>query len=283
MSKLTLEKAGVIAEYLVKKEYSQLVLKEDGTLNAFRGRDFIVAHRFNVSNKTNKKGVLWQQSLDSLIALDPKLKYKTHLTKYLYKTLTIIIEKVKNEGLTGNPEIDAILTSEKYQTYLKNELINLTCYINEKDTIVITSETSGFAYHERKKRYTKEELLDLHEKARMLAISDDRAKVKKPYKYKNLIERSYDEYEDAYNKYEQDFDALRKLWAWKIEGDGLHYGLNADDIYKKIILPVEYRLTKMDYNNNVLRSMRRMVASLESTVENASDKDNGLVSYTVVL
>src|SRR5699024_5722262 len=121
--------------------------------------------------------------------------YKTHLSNYLYKQINTILENNTSNNLTGNAQIDAILKSEKYQRYLQNDPIELKKYINDGEALVVSNDSTGFAYHTKQKFYTKQELLTLWEEVRSTAYASPKAKLKRPYKKKDYIESNYSVYE----------------------------------------------------------------------------------------
>ena len=286
MAKMTREIASMLAEAMVKNPTKVFELIRDGRFRVEVEEGKIATLcKFKVkSGETVDTEVLWENSVEALQRHNTKLQYKTHLSKYLYQTLIPILHELNSKGLTGNKKIDAILNSNKYQNYLQNERIELTEYTNQEDVINISTDGTSLARHKRLPFYTKGELLTLHEKARQLALADERAKIKRPYKYKKYIEEQYEEYADAMNKYNQDFNQLRELWNWKIEGDGIRKGYTNDDIYNKIILPVEFRLQSLNYNNkNEIREVNRMVRDLERVINTAESVDEHLVSYQVNL
>lgn len=284
MSKLTRKKAELLATAMVNNPDKVYQLRQNGNFVVLNGGGEVTLYQFDPqTNEPNNQEIVWQQSVNNLAKQDPRFKYKTHMTDYLYQTLTPNIEKLHRRGLTGKPEIDYILLSEKYKNYLKNPPLEIERYVNTEDYFELSSGSTGFGRHTKEKLYTYDELVELHEKARVLAVNDKRAKIKKPYTYKRYIEENYNDYELAYQAYEKDFAYLRELWNWKMSGDGLRYGTSEDDIYRKIILPVEFRLQRKSYNGDALRRVRDMVRNLNRVIETAEDKDSGIISYTATL
>lgn len=280
MVKLTKNAVDKIADAMVSYPRDQAVLYETGEVGIERGGRYLLVAKGLTPRKEEPKE-LWRKDVIDLVELvNPKLKYKTHLSKYLYQELNSKLQGV-SKPLTGNKKIDDILKSAKYQEYLTHELIDLERYVNNEREIKISAEATSFANHTLKPFYTKEELLALHEEARQLAVNDTRAKVSKPYKYKKFIEDNMVEYQNAYRAYHKDFKLLGELWAWKIAEDGIRLGYSQDDIFNKVILPVEFRVQKMGYNQNGMRQMERLVFDLKETIKKTQDER--IVKYTVTL
>lgn len=224
-------------------------------------------------NQNQSHTILWEQTHDNLVKVNPSLKYKTHLANYLYKQINMVIANNKSNKITGNEKIDAILTSDKYQNYIQNEKIDLIRYVNDGETLVITAEGTGFAYHTKQKFYTKQELLTLWEEVRSTSHASPHAKLKRPYKKKAYIESNYSEYEQVYKQYEADFNQLCKLWDWKIQGDGLHMGVSDDEIYNKILKPIEFRLESRTGPNKLVYEFKKMHYALEQYKDKLSDEN----------
>lgn len=281
MVKLTQQTVSKISDAMVSHPRDQVVLYETGEVGIERGGRYFQLTGELTPRKTDEPKEVWRRDvLDLTEQVNPKLKYKTHLAKYLYQELN---SKLEDSGvkLTGNKKIDDILKSTKYQNYLKNEPVNIQTYVNNKNEIRISAESTSFGNHTLKHFYSKAELMQLHEEARQLAVNDSRAKVRKPYKYKKFIAENAIEYQNAYRQYYKDFTLLSELWAWKLSGDGVRVGYSEDDIYNKIILPVEFRLQKMEYNQKIIRRVEQMVFDLKETIKKANDEN--IISYGVTL
>lgn len=246
-------------------------LHKDGDFGVVDDGLFRTLYRFAPNSNGDKYELVWQQSVESLVEQEPKLKFKTHLTEYLYRVLTPKIKGIKTLALTGNEKINAILKSEKYNNYLQNDRIEIETYINNEEQIRISTGSTGFANHTKFKYYTKEELLSLHEEVRQLAVNDSRATIHRPYKKKKFIEENYEQYDDAYRSYLKDFRRLGQLWEWKLSNDGIRQGYGDDDVYKEVILPIEFRLQGLKYNNRVIREMNTVVRELNQIKRNLED------------
>lgn len=260
---ITRKQAKLLATSMVNNPTKVYQLHKNGDFGVVDDGLFRTLYRFAPNSKGDKYELVWQQSVESLVEQEPKLKFKTHLTEYLYRVLTPKIKGIKSLALTGNEKINVILKSEKYNNYLQNDRIEIETYINNEEQIRISTGSTGFANHEKFKYYTKEELLSLHEEVRQLAVNDSRATIHRPYKKKKFIEENYEQYDDAYRSYLKDFRRLGQLWEWKLSNDGIFQGYGDDDIYKEVILPIEFRLQGLRYNNSVIRKMNTVVRELD--------------------
>lgn len=243
--------------------------------------DFILLKRCKPLSNNNRSEVLWEQNQANLLNEHPSFKYKTHLANYLYQQINTILENNASHNLTGNSQIDAILKSETYQRYLQNDPIELKKYINDGESLVVSSDSTGFAYHTKQKFYTKQELLTLWEEVRSTAYASPKAKLKRPYKKKDYIESNYSEYEQVYKKYEEDFNMLSKLWDWKIQGDGLHMGVSEDDIYNKILKPIEFRLNSRIGPYKLVYQFKKMHYELEQYKDKLSNDDINMMTVSI--
>lgn len=243
--------------------------------------EFILLKRCIPTSNNNQTKVLWEQSQYNLLNAHPSFKYKTHIANYLYKQINTILATHSIDNLTGNEKIDAILKSDKYQNYIQNEKIDLIRYVNDGETLAISADSTGFANHTKQKFYTKQELLTLWEEVRSTAHASPHAKLKRPYKKKAYIESNYSEYEKAYKNYEADFNQLCKLWDWKIQGDGLHMGVMDDDIYNKILKPIEFRLESRTGPYKLVYEFKKMHYALEQYKDKLSDEN--IIMMTVQL
>ena len=260
---ITRKQAKILATSMVNNPTKVYQLHKNGDFGVVDDGLFRPLYRFAPNSNGDKYEIVWQQSVESLVEQEPKLKFKTYLTEYLYRVLTPKIKGIKTLALTGNEKIDVILKSEKYNNYLLNDRIEIETYINNEEQIRISTGSTGFANHEKFKYYTKEELLSLHEEVRQLAVNDSRATIHRPYKKKKFIEENYEQYDDAYRSYLKDFRRLGQLWEWKLSNDGIHQGYGDDDVYKEVILPIEFRLQGLRYNNSVIRKMNTVVRELD--------------------
>lgn len=277
---ITRKQAKILATSMANNPTKVYQLHKNGDFGVVRDERFIPLYIFAPNSKEDRGELAWQQTVESLVTKNPKLKYKTHIAKYLYQVLTPLIKEIKSGGLTGNAKIDEILQSEKYNTYLQNERIEIETYVNNEEQISISAGSTSFANHKKHTFYTKEELLSLHEEVRELAVNDERATVHKPYKKKKFIEESYELYEEAYEQYEQDFTKLRNLWDWKLTNDGIRQGYGDDGIYKEVILPIEFRLQGLKYNNRIIREVNTVVRELNQMKRNLEDSSfSGLHIY----
>lgn len=279
MRKVTREMAKGMAQSMTVHASKEFVLYDTGLFGVIRDGKFKTI--FNFGNDLNEGEVLWKGSVKALEEKNADLGYKTHLANYLYQNLNKLIQKTNSKGLTGNPKIDKILRSEKYQNYLKNQEIELTKNTITDTEIIVQSDTTSHAHHTILKFYTQEELLSLHEEARSLAVADSRAKIGRKYVYKKVILNEYDAYREAYEEYMKDFLTLGNLWRWKLVKDGLHYGLTDDEILTKVIQPIDFRIQRMSYNDGIIREFNRMVWHLEETIEKT--KNEYLNKYNVIL
>lgn len=268
---ITRKQAKLLATSMVNNPTKVYQLHKDGDFGVVDDGLFRPLYRFAPNSSGDKYELVWQQSVESLVEQEPKLKFKTHLTEYLYRVLTPKIKGIKTLALTGNEKINAILKSEKYNNYLLNDRIEIETYINNEEQIRISTGSTGFANHEKFKYYTKEELLSIHEEVRQLAVNDSRATIHKPYKKKKFIEENYEQYDDAYRRYLKDFRRLGQLWEWKLSNDGIFQGYGDDDVYKEVILPIEFRLQGLRYNNSVIRKMNTLVHELNKIKRNLED------------
>ena len=260
---ITRKQAKLLATSMVNNPTKVYQLHKNGDFGVVDDGLFRPLYRFAPNSNGDKYELVWQQSVESLVEQEPKLKFKTYLTEYLYRVLTPKIKGIKALSLTGNEKIDVILKSEKYNNYLLNDRIEIETYINNEEQIRISTGSTGFANHEKFKYYTKEELLSLHEEVRQLAVNDSRATIHRPYKKKKFIEENYEQYDDAYRSYLKDFRRLGQLWEWKLSNDGIHQGYGDDDVHKEVILPIEFRLQGLRYNNSVIRKMNTVVRELD--------------------
>ena len=260
---ITRKQAKILATSMVNNPTKVYQLHKNGDFGVVDDGLFRPLYRFAPNSNGDKYEIVWQQSVESLVEQEPKLKFKTYLTEYLYRVLTPKIKGIKTLALTGNEKIDVILKSEKYNNYLLNDRIEIETYINNEEQIRISTGSTGFANHEKFKYYTKEELLSLHEEVRQLAVNDSRATIHRPYKKKKFIEENYEQYDDAYRSYLKDFRRLGQLWEWKLSNDGIFQGYGDDDVYKEVILPIEFRLQGLRYNNSVIRKMNTVVRELD--------------------
>ena len=277
---ITRKQAKLLATSMVNHPTKVYQLHKDGDFGVVDDGLFRTLYRFAPNSNGDKYELVWQQSVESLVEQEPKLKFKTHLTEYLYLVLTPKIKEIKSRGLTGNEKINAILKSEKYNKYLQNNRIEIETYENNEDQIRISTGSTGFANHTKFKYYTKEELLSLHEEVRQLAVNDSRATIHKPYKKKKFIEENYEQYDDAYRRYLKDFRRLGQLWEWKLSNDGIRQGYGDDDVYKEVILPIEFRLQGLKYNNRVIREINTVVRELNQMKRNLEDPSfSGLHIY----
>ena len=268
---ITRKQANILATSMVNNPTKVYQLHKNGDFGVVDDGLFRPLYRFSPKSSGDKNELVWQQSVESLVEQEPKLKFKTHLTEYLYRVLTPKIKGIKTLALTGNEKIDVILKSEKYNNYLLNDRIEIETYINNEEQIRISTGSTGFANHEKFKYYTKEELLSLHEEVRQLAVNDSRATIHRPYKKKKFIEENYEQYDDAYRRYLKDFRRLGQLWEWKLSNDGIRQGYGDDDVYKEVILPIEFRLQGLRYNNRVIREMNTVVRELNQIKRNLED------------
>lgn len=268
---ITRKQAKMLATSMVNNPTKVYQLHKNGDFGVVDDGLFRPLYRFAPNSNGDKNELVWQQSVESLVEQEPKLKFKTYLTEYLYRVLTPKIKGIKTLALTGNEKIDVILKSEKYNNYLLNDRIEIETYINNEEQIRISTGSTGFANHEKFKYYTKEELLSLHEEVRQLAVNDSRATIHRPYKKKKFIEENYEQYDDAYRSYLKDFRRLGQLWEWKLSNDGIFQGYGDDDVYKEVILPIEFRLQGLRYNNSVIRKMNTVVRELNQIKRNLED------------
>lgn len=268
---ITRKQAKILATSMVNNPTKVYQLHKNGDFGVVDDGLFRPLYRFAPNSNGDKNELVWQQSVESLVEQEPKLKFKTYLTEYLYRVLTPKIKGIKTLALTGNEKIDVILKSEKYNNYLLNDRIEIETYINNEEQIRISTGSTGFANHTKFKYYTKEELLSLHEEVRQLAVNDSRATIHRPYKKKKFIEENYEQYDDAYRSYLKDFRRLGQLWEWKLSNDGIFQGYGDDDVYKEVILPIEFRLQGLRYNNSVIRKMNTVVRELNQIKRNLED------------
>lgn len=275
---ITREESNVYAKLMLNNPIRKYQLRGNGDFGYYGDSlnnlgEFILLKRCTPTSHNNQTKVLWEQSQYNLLNAHPSFKYKTHIANYLYKQINTLLANNNSNNLTGNEKIDAVLTSEKYQNYLQNEKIDLIRYVNDGETLVITAEGTGFAYHTKQKFYTKQELLSLLEEVRSTAHASPHAKLKRPYKKKAYIESNYSEYEQVYKQYEADFNQLCKLWDWKIKGDGLHMGVINDDIYNKILKPIEFRLASRTGPYKLVYEFKKMHYALEQYKDKLSDEN----------
>ena len=268
---ITRKQAKLLATSMVNNPTKVYQLHKNGDFGVVDDGLFRPLYRFAPNSNGDKNELVWQQTVENLVEQEPKLKFKTYLTEYLYRVLTPKIKGIKTLALTGNEKIDVILKSEKYNNYLLNDRIEIETYINNEEQIRISTGSTGFANHEKFKYYTKEELLSLHEEVRQLAVNDSRATIHRPYKKKKFIEENYEQYDDAYRSYLKDFRRLGQLWEWKLSNDGIFQGYGDDDVYKEVILPIEFRLQGLRYNNSVIRKMNTVVRELDQIKRNLED------------
>lgn len=269
---ITRKQSEIFAETMIRKGSDVFQLHKNGDFGLVNNNgEFKAIYRYDPSKVEGSGEVVWGQSVDNLVSHNQKLKYKTHLSNYLYQTLQPIIKNILSSGLTGNKKIDDILQSEKYKNYLQNNHIEIETYENNDEQIRISTGSTGFANHTKFKYYTKEELLSLHEEVRQLAVNDSRATIHRPYKKKKFIEENYEQYDDAYRSYLKDFRRLGQLWEWKLSNDGIRQGYGNDDVYKEVILPIEFRLQGLRYNNRVIREINTLVHELNKIKRNLED------------
>lgn len=268
---ITRKQANILATSMVNHPTKVYQLHKNGDFGVVDDGLFRPLYRFAPNSNGDKYELVWQQSVESLVEQEPKLKFKTHLTEYLYRVLTPKIKGIKTLALTGNEKINYILKTEKYNNYLLNDRIEIETYINNEEQIRISTGSTGFTNHTKFKYYTKEELLSLHEEVRQLAVNDSRATIHRPYKKKKFIEENYEQYDDAYRSYLKDFRRLGQLWEWKLSNDGIRQGYGNDDVYKEVILPIEFRLQGLRYNNRVIREINTLVHELNKIKRNLED------------
>lgn len=269
---ITRKQSEIFAETMIRKGSDVFQLHKNGDFGLVNNNgEFKAIYRYDPSKVEGSGEVVWGQSVDNLVSHNQKLKYKTHLSNYLYQTLQPIIKNILSSGLTGNKKIDDILQSEKYKNYLQNNHIEIETYENNDEQIRISTGSTGFTNHTKFKYYTKEELLSLHEEVRQLAVNDSRATIHRPYKKKKFIEENYEQYDDAYRSYLKDFRRLGQLWEWKLSNDGIRQGYGNDDVYKEVILPIEFRLQGLRYNNRVIREINTLVHELNKIKRNLED------------
>lgn len=274
---ITREESNVFAKLMLDNPIRLYQLRGNGDFGYYGDRlnnlgEFIILKRCTPTSNNQKK-VLWEQSQFKLLDAHPSFKYKTHIANYLYKQINTILANNQSNHLTGNDKIDAILTSDKYQNYIQNEPIQLTTYINNEQQISISSSGTRHAGYEKVRFYTKQELLGLIENLRVTANATESCKIHRPYTNKKFVEEHYDEYEQLYKTYLEDYNQLRQLWDWKIKGDGLHMGLTDDDIYKKVLKPIEFRLEAFNGKYKLIYQMRRMVLGIENHLELLNSPD----------
>ena len=279
MVKLTQQTISIVATAMINNPKEDFVVYETGEIGVEKGGRYVRLTGELVPRTQKEPKQVWRGNVKDLTdTVNPKLTYKTHLTKYLYQEMNAKL-KGSQIQLTGKRVIDDILVSKKYRDYLRNERVEMNTQEISGDTINITTSGTSFAHHQLIPKKTKEDLQSLYETARVSAVNDSRATVKRPYTYKKLIDESYGKYEEAYRQYMKDFRNLQELWQWKLNGDGIHVGYTNDDIYHKVILPVEFRLQKMGYNNKIMRQFARMEHSLKETIKKGQDER--IISYEV--
>lgn len=267
------EETSRIAEKMIQSPNRVFQLRGNGDFGYVgTGNEFRVIKK-GVKGEDDKNKIVWSKSQVELLEQHPSMKYKTYISEYLYEQVNLLIQKIQSNGLTGVPEIDAILQSAKYQEYLTNEPVEITHYENTESNLRISAPGTSFANHQKLPLHTLEEVKALHEEVRVASNKDDRAIIHRPYKKRKFIERQYKIYEKAYAQYEKDFNLLRKLWDWKMNNGGVRMGYTNDDIYKKIILPVEFRLQEMKYEDSVIREMNRMVHDLKRQFDNLNNPE----------
>lgn len=285
MGRLTKKSIDTLTGYMLKMPKEAGVLYETGELGIEKGGRYYRLTPELVHNGGDEPKEIWRGHVVDLVStINPKLKYKTHLSNYLYQTLnSIYVEKGKREApkQTGNRRIDEILASEKYQNYLKNKKLEMDTQVINEEMIYISTGSTSFAHHTLKPTFSKKYLLGLWETAREVATGDSRAHVSKPYKYKKTIENLYDGYEEAVRLYKEDFEQLGKLWEWKLSTDGIHAGYGQDDVYNKVIIPIEFAIQKMGYNGGIIKQFERMEFDLKETIKKSQDEY--IISYPVNL
>lgn len=282
MVKITQQASDLITKAIISKPTSEFVLFNTGVFGVIQDGTFHTIYTFgHIKGETNDSKIVFKETHERLQEVNPKFKYKTHLTKYLYNLLNHQMLESNKDNLTGNAKIDEILQSEKYQKYLQNNRIEFDNAVVTPNKIHISGGATSYANKTKLPFYTQLDLLSLHERVRASVTGDDRANIKRPYKKKKFIEERYKDYHEDYKLYENDFNQLVQLWVWKLDGDGIREGYSNDDIYQKIMIPVDFRLQRLTYKHNIIRETNQLVRELEGYLENVNNES--LTSYTVRL
>ena len=281
---ITRKQSGIFAETMIRRGSDVFQLHKNGDFGLVNNNgEFKAIYRYDPSKVEGSGEVVWEQSVDNLVSHNQKLKYKTHLSNYLYQTLQPIIKNILSSGLTGNKKIDAILKSDKYRKYLQNREIEIERFTFNDEELKVSAGSTGFVNHRKIPFYTQEELLALHEEVRQLAVNEPKAKVHKPYKKKKLIEDKYNEYVVAYDKYDRDFKRLGVLWKWKIMHDGIRQGYGEDEIYTEIMRPIDSRLQATRHRDNIVNQIHTIAYELEQKKNDLENLDPRVTEIHVYL
>ena len=281
---ITRKQSDIFAKTMIRRRSEVFQLHKNGDfVFANKNGVFMTLYKYDPSKVVGGGEVVWEQSVDNLVKHNPKLKYKTHLSNYLYHTLQPFIKGITNSGLTGNSKIDAILKSDKYRKYLQNKEIELDSLVFNDEGLKVTAGSTSFVNHRKTPFYTQEELLALHEEVRQLAINEPKAKVHRPYEDKKLIMEKYSDYEIAYDKYDRDFKRLGELWQWKVTHDGIRQGYGDDEVYTEIMQPINFRLQAIINRNNIVHQIHTIAYGLEKKKNDLENLDPRVTEIHVYL
>lgn len=146
----------------------------------------------------------------------------------------------------------------QFNEYTSREKIVLTTAIANETQINVTSECTCFI------RLSKVDKVDITELLATYAniVKTARAQgVKISYQSKiksRLMEmKKTQSYENAYQTYDEKFNALAFLWKAKLE-TGLFMGVSDDVQYTNVLRPLKFEIEKMFYVNEILSVVKEL-------------------------
>ena len=211
---------------------------------------------------------------------NPELQAKTRLADYLYQAINRRIEQVKSSQVqnTGIEAVDKIRNSVKYQAYLQNKPIQLDRVIINDKQLTVSSQDSATTYINTYKNdyIKKEELLQLYEEVRQLANQINRednerkVKISRKNKYKELIEALEPGYTNDYSEYVKQYNQLKGLWEIKLR-DGIYQGTSEDEFLKKILYPLNHKMSELFHKDKPMSKYRRIQYDLQNIKDRLTD------------
>lgn len=296
--RFTRKDADQLADAMIKNPNVEFRLKTNAVIyredvdNYNRGKDLFVGFKKlgsipNWVDSEQGNRVLWNGVLATYLEDErfKKFRYKTHLSDYLYNKINRALKIIKGSVVkpSGYKPIDEKLKSPKHWEYRTREPIVLTTKVFNNNEVRVSTDYTNYVTASLDKKIEKDEILNLHEKVRKLAIDNPKVKIRgKGYKKKEYIENEYYKYEEAYRRHVELFYLIRELWEWKVKEDSIYKGTTDDEVLNELYI-FSHEFSKLRHRNQPLGEMAGVKYNLEEDLKNIERIDENTVEVSVYL
>lgn len=165
--------------------------------------------------------------------------------------------------------------------YLQRPLIEGVVYDITDNFIRVSNSNTLFINLEKRDRIQLEEVEKLFRELRKIAKDNPKLKLKGVTKFLPTIRKLYPEYCESASLIEKNFSEIGELFR-QIETDGLHMGCRDDELLN-LANAKRFEIERQHYRNTPYSQFVRCYTNLKSALKMQGWKDEGIISYTVLL